>query len=402
MERSAAAAAAAGWGTWRTREFPALLGAILLVGVAGNLSIHLLGIALQQRGTSAVLIGLSTALQALGIVLAACCTPWLLRRVGTARLALWGCTMAGLAFLACGAVEDVAAVTALRVAFAVGHGVVFTVAEYVLLARTAARRRSTAIAAYATAFAIGAALAPAVVGLLGPDHPANYLVGAGCLLGAAALVGAVRMRGRVEPIAPASFGAIARAAPLALLAALMFGLLDNGLLSFLSLFALETGASVPDASWLAAAAFFGIVVLQLPLGWLGDRFDPGAVLLTCAVLALAVLVALPQVVGVRPALFVMAFLLGGLCDAFYVLGLAMLGRQVAPARLATANACFIACCGLGEVAGPLVAGGALGWSPGAFLWVFVVLIAVACFALNRGARPGVAAAPAARADGAPA
>ena len=51
-----------------------------------------------------------------------------------------------------------------------------------------------------------------------------------------------------------------------LLAALMFGVLDNGVLSLISGFAIQNGHSALDASTLAATGLIGALLFQIPAG----------------------------------------------------------------------------------------------------------------------------------------
>jgi hypothetical protein len=52
----------------------------------------------------------------------------------------------------------------------------------------------------------------------------------------------------------------------------------------------------------------------------------------------------------------LALLSGGLVEGLYTIGLVYLGRCLAGPGLATANACFVSTCGIGEVTGPLAVG----------------------------------------------
>ena len=68
-------------------RWPAVLslyGIVLLAGFGGSYAIQFLNLGLQQRGLSGSAIGLSTATQALGIVIAACVAVPVLNRLGSA------------------------------------------------------------------------------------------------------------------------------------------------------------------------------------------------------------------------------------------------------------------------------------------------------------------------------
>jgi predicted MFS family arabinose efflux permease len=134
------------------------------------------------------------------------------------------------------------------------------------------------------------------------------------------------------------------------------------------------------------AAFAGIVAFQIPAGLLCLRIAP-LPLLRCTVLALIVCVmAIAAVADLAGPRGVAVFVLGGLIDLVYTVGLITLANSVARDRLAIANACFVSFCGLGEVAGPAVTGPALAafGLGGAIGVVLLLLAAYWSFSVHRG------------------
>jgi MFS family permease len=106
-------------------RWPALLslyGIVLLAGFGGSYAIQILNLGLQQRGLSGSAIGLSTATQALGIVIAACLAVPVLNRLGSARTLALGSLIAGFALAAAALVESIEAVTIARFVCALGIG----------------------------------------------------------------------------------------------------------------------------------------------------------------------------------------------------------------------------------------------------------------------------------------
>lgn len=362
-----------------------LFAIILLAGFGGSYAIQFLNLGLQQRGVTSAAIGLSTAAQAFGIVAAACFAVPLLNRFGSARLLATGSLVAAAGLAAAMLAEGVAAVTLARFVCALGLGTIVTNAEYVVVARARVERRATAIAVYATLFATGTALAPAIVALVGRDGVPPQLLGPAALLAAALLVPLAEVRGRIDASpTPVARLATLRIAPLAFVAALVFGALDNGLLSLIAVFAIESGHSSIDASALAATGFLGVVLFQIPAGYCADRFSPQRMLILSSAIAFACLVGVLAAAGARIMLFPLMLLLGAACDGFYTLGLAAVSRAVPGRQLAAANACFVALCGIGEVLGPLLAGGGTSIAgPGGFIGAFALLLLAYCVALLR-------------------
>jgi len=118
-------------------------------------------------------------------------------------------------------------------------------------------------------------------------------------------------------------------------------------------------------------------------------------LTVCSAMALLCIIGLLTATGSRALLFPLMVLLGGACDGFYTLGLAVMSRSVPRQQLAAGNACFVALCGAGEIAGPLLAGGGTALAgPGGLIGAFAVLLLAYCVVLFRDAGPRLVPAPA--------
>jgi MFS family permease len=362
-----------------------LYGIVLFAGFGGSYAIQILNLGLQQRALSGAAIGASTAVQALGIVAAACMAVPLLNRLGSARTLALGSLLAGFALAVAALVENAWGVTVARFVCALGIGTLVTNAEYIVIARAPVERRATAIAVYATVFAVGTALAPATIAFFGCEGTPARLLGAGGFFLAALLVPSAEVRGRVEarPAPLASFKTI-RLAPLAFAAALIFGALDNGLLSLIPVFAVEAGHSSVDASALATAGFLGVILFQVPAGYCADRFSPQKMLIFCSAVAFLCILGILTATATRDLLFLLMVLLGGACDGFYTLGLVAMSRTVPKRQLAAGNACFVALCAAGEVVGPLLMGGGASVAgPGGFVGAFALMLLIYGFFLVR-------------------
>ena len=115
-------------------------------------------------------------------------------------------------------------------------------------------------------------------------------------------------------------------------------------------------------------------------------------LTVCSATALLCIIGLLTATGTRALLFPLMVLLGGACDGFYTLGLAVMSRSVPRQQLAAGNACFVALCGAGEIAGPLLAGGGTALAgPGGLIGAFAVLLLAYCVVLFRDAGPRLVA-----------
>src|SRR4051794_7398195 len=356
------------------RTLASLCWAALAFGFSGSFAIHAAALTMPLGDQTSIALGLSTAWQAAGIIVGAPLAVWLLHHIGSRQLALAACIAAATALAVLPMTPGSLAKAVERLVLGIGLGLGVTVRKYTLTPRPTQNRRSLVIALYATCFSGGAALGPAVIFCLGTGA-ASYLLGVSALGLAATALCLGDLRARAErPEAPVAVLHVVRRAPFAA-AALIYGLSSSGLLDFMGAFALQCGYPAEDASLVALSGLLAVLILQIPIGSLGDYVTPSKLLPVCALLTLAILVAVINVAGDLRALCACVFLLGGLCDAFYTVGLAALANRVPKAQLAAATGCFVGFCGADEIAGPLAAGVGLDMAgAGALILPFAVLM----------------------------
>jgi MFS family permease len=139
------------------------------------------------------------------------------------------------------------------------------------------------------------------------------------------------------------------------------GFLEGAMIGLLPIYLLAVGLSDDDTSWLMSGLMIGVILAQVPLAWLADRFGRTRVLVTCYLLTLVGMGCLFCAHGywwLASWLFVAAACSG----AFYPLGLALLGEKLPTSSLARGNAWYLAINCLGSLTGPVVAG----WSMDSF------------------------------------
>ena len=141
------------------------------------------------------------------------------------------------------------------------------------------------------------------------------------------------------------------------MAVFVYGAVETGGFALFPVFGTRVGLNEGDAALLLTMVGLGNVLMQIPLGLISDRIsDRRILLLICAIIGFIGMVALPYVVA---SWYLMAFLLliwGGVVAGLYTVGLAHLGSQLQGRELASANAAFIFCYGIGMLAGPPAAG----------------------------------------------
>jgi predicted MFS family arabinose efflux permease len=172
--------------------------------------------------------------------------------------------------------------------------------------------------------------------------------------------------------------------PTATAAVLVFGAVETGGFALFPIYGSRIGYSEADAALLLTMIGLGNVVLQIPMGMLSDRMrDRRHLLLACAAVGLLGTAFMPFFAQNWHLMALLLFLWGGVVAAMYTVGLAHLGSQLSGHELASANAAFVLCYGVGMVLGPQAIGigmdafgpSGFGWSLALFFGVYMVLAA---------------------------
>jgi MFS family permease len=253
--------------------------------------------------------------------------------------------------------------------------------------------RGTVMGTYATVFAAGVMAGPLLLQLTGTIGWRPFGVGAlGLALTALPLLAARdSSAGDDGPRQRLQWLRIARAAPIVMLAALIAGLVESAYVSLLPVFALLRGLDEHSALLLVTVFLAGNVILQLPIGRVGDRLGRQRVLALCAGVCVIGPILLSAVMGVSWLVWPLLLLWGGTMYGFYTQGLALLGESYPHAELADANTVFVVVYCAGGIVGPSLGGFAMDVWPANGLLVFLsvapLLLAAGLLPRARGRHP---------------
>jgi MFS family permease len=251
------------------------------------------------------------------------------------------------------------------------------------------KQRGRVMGIYAGMVALGMALGPVVLQVVGVYGPVPFLTGAALsLLVALPLLPSWRTAPRIRVDRESGFAAVVIGAPLAMFAAFACGLGEQVAFSFLPVYAVGAGVS-PDTGALWLSAFvLGNVVLQWPIGWLADHADRRLVLAGCTSVSAVLVLGLAAIPAQWAGTIGVVMLWGGVSFSIYPVGLALLGQRFRGGDIARANTAFSLIYVVGGLVGRPIAGGAMDvfGSPGlgGSLAIFYVAAAIAALlALRR-------------------
>lgn len=358
----------------RRRSVAAAICITSVVGTAMGLTWPLLSLVLERQGVDDSLIGLSTTSQTLAIMVASPFAPRVIGRFGMVRT-LYACTgVIVAALLLLPLYPDAYVWMPIRFALGAGAGILFIAGETWVNAVTTDAMRGRTIGVFGFLWAAGFGIGPLIIRATGIEGWAPFLAGI------ALIVAATLPLPFAGDVVPAINGRLrlpvrrlVRLAPAALLATALLGTLDAVNDSFLPLYGLRNGLDEDTAVTLLAVVIAGMTAVQIPIGWLADRFDRRALLRAMALGVLAVVLVLPLVID-RPVLvWPVAVALGASLGGIWAVSLVLIGERFQGEDLAAANAVRGVLYGFGAAAGPLLAGFAMEiWNPHGMLLVVVL------------------------------
>lgn len=367
----------------------AVISGITGVGLALSLSLPLLSVVLEERGISPSLIGVNTATAGVASIL---CLPFvtgLAKRFGTARIIIASFVTMAATLLAFYYTEPFALWFPLRFIYSAAITFIFALTEFWINSLAPSRRRGLIVGIYTAFLSGGIALGPLILALVGTEGLAPFLIGSAALLLAAVPVIVVR---RNEPDLPSggrrNLMRFVFVAPLAVLAALVFGAVESGGTAILPLYGTALGYSHEQAVILVSAIAAGNVLSQIPIGYLADRVNRRALLVACALVGVTGAASLPLVATHFGALLAVLFVTGGIVAGLYTIGLTHLGSRFSGAELASANAAFVMMYAVGMLVGPVALGTGLELAPPhgfafAIALIFALYVGLAALRIGR-------------------
>ena len=348
----------------RVAAITAAITCVAVVGIGLSLSIPLLSLEMERMGASGTLIGINTAVAGLASILTVPFVPRLAARVGVVRLLILAIGLGAVSLVAFKVLYGIGWWFVLRFVFSMALGVLFVLSEFWINEAAPPARRGLVMGIYATVLALGFAVGPTLLALLGTEGYAPYLAGAALfLLGIIPIALARGLSPEIAGSGSRNVVGYVRLAPAATCAALVYGAAETGGFAILPLYGLRLGYSPETAAGLVSVLALGNVLFQIPFGLLADRFDRRRVLLASALGGALGAALIPAASASAPVLIGLLFVWGGLAGTLYTVGLAHLGASVRGAELASANAAFIVLYNVGLMVGPPIIGGGMDLMP---------------------------------------
>lgn len=338
----------------------AVIATATMFGLTYSLSAALIALDLTGRGLGEFVVGANAAMHAVGVLVVALILPRLVAIVGMRRLVVVALATAALVLLAFPSLPLVWLWFPLRLVLGMASEVLFVLSETWTNSLSTEETRARSMAAYTASLSVGFALGPLILSLAGSGGFLPYVIGAAVALASILFIMSPLVE---EPLfeKPEAGGLLRfmRLAPVAISATVLNAAIETAGLSFLAIYAINLGWAEAEATQLMSCMMVGAILLQLPIGWLGDKVSRWRLLVALAAISAAGALLWPLALASPLATYVLLFVWGGAFVGIYTIVLTIVGSRFKGTELVGIYAAMGLMWGVGALAGPLLAGAAM-------------------------------------------
>lgn len=339
----------------------AVIAVAAIFGLTYSLTAPLIALDLAERGLGETAIGLNAAMHAVGVLITAPLLPRLVARFGARQMVVGALILSAIVVALFPAMPLIWLWFPLRLLLGCAAETLFVLSETWINHLSAEASRARAMATYTAALSVGFAAGPLILSVTGTDGGLPYLIGTALVLCAVPLVATKRVAaphfGEAPTAGPLTY---LRLAPVAIAATVLNAGIETAGMSFLALYAMGAGWTEAEAPRLITALMVGAIVLQLPIGWLGDRMDRQRLVLVLAVVAALGALVWPFVLHDPLLAYATLFVWGGAFVGIYTIMLTLVGSRFKGTDLVGIYAVMGLAWGVGALLGPTMAGFAMG------------------------------------------
>jgi MFS family permease len=308
---------------------------------------------------SPALIGLNAAMSPIGLLVVGPFIPALARRFGSRTVAVSSAIAVTGLLLSLKAFESLAAWFVLRFLLGAVTGALFAISESWVVRFSEGPNRAMILAIYASLLAAGFAVGPFMIPFTGIEGWTPFLIAAAFAVAAIIPIPFVVIPPETEEEGGHSgFLDFLPRAPVLLCAVGVFAIMDAATMSFLPVYGLHKGLDLDTASIALGVLIAGNVFVQIPIGWLADRWSKPGMMIVCALVTAVAAALMPATIGTL-WMWPVFVLFGAMGFGVYTVALALLGDRFSGSALVAGAAAFATMWGLGAVVGAPAASNAM-------------------------------------------
>ncbi|KMJ43814.1 hypothetical protein AB204_17580 [Xenorhabdus khoisanae] len=338
-----------------------ILGASL-VGLAMGYTLPMVSLKLAGQKHTSTLLGIISALPAVGMLFSSMATPILARLYSLNKLLSFSLILLTVSTLFSTHLNQIYYLAIPRFLMGFACGVIVVIGESWVSGNTNDKHKGTLMGLYTSAFTGCQLLGPLLISIFGITSliPAILLAMLALLCIALILINpsaSISSQPEEEksrfPVLP-----LIMSAPCLIIGVLCFSSFDAVALSMFPLYGLSLGIPETTTMALITLIFLGDAIFQVPIGWLADRTNLKRMHIICGVIFTLSLLAFPFTVN-SVFLWIDVIIMGAFGGGIYTLSLVRAGKKYSGQMLIAINALFGVIWGIGSLTGPLVTGVAM-------------------------------------------
>jgi len=339
------------------RNLVAACTAITVFGFAIGMTYPLLSLMMEEDGVSTNMIGVNAAMVPIGILLFSPLLPELVRRFGSRNVAIIAALSSAFLLLAYKIFGSLEAWFIIRLLQGMSVSTLFVLSEAWIVTFADDQHRGKIVAIYGSISSASFAAGPALLGWIGIAGWTPFVIGTVVILVGIVPLTMIQDDTVAQPKETGTSGIInfIPKAPVILAAVAVFAVFDAATLSLFPVYGIRTGLDLTTSVLFLTALIAGNIVLQLPIGWLADRYPKRLVLGACASLTVVLTLILPWVMTTF-WMWPVVTLLGAAGYGIYTVALADLGDRFSGQQLITGSSAFAIMWGIGALLGSVMGG----------------------------------------------
>lgn len=365
---------------------------VCISGFSQGLLLPLISFIFESRGVSATVSGLHASGLYIGVFMSALFIEAPLRKYGYRPMIVAGGLLVGICLFLFPLVDLIWFWFVLRLIVGVADNALHFSTQTWLTQSTPPEKLGRIIAFYGLFFSLGFMIGPKVSELVTIAEFLPFLVSALLTMLAWPLIFLLKDSGSAKPVdsgVPASFfntvknfKAVLISSWACFLMPMLFGVFEGSLNTNFPVFALRNDFSIAEITWILPCFSLGAILLQVPIGMLGDKVGRGR-LISILLLLGAVSFALLEVFNQSLIMMVILFILSGIfVGSMYSLGISYMADVTPKFNLPAGNLIAGMLFSIGSISGPIIGGSIISYTDGSYYFSFFAVIISIVFLLN--------------------
>lgn len=374
------------------RKFIILSIIVCISGFSQGLLLPLISFIFEGRGVSPALSGLHASGLYIGVFVSALFIEAPLRKYGYLPMIVIGGVTVGVSLFLFPFLENIWFWFVLRLIIGVADNVLHFSTQTWLIQSTPQKQMGKIIAFYGLFFSFGFMVGPKVSELVVINEALPFIVSAALTMIAWPLIFLLPGARKEKPVdagVPSSFfntlknfKAVIITSWACFLMPMLFGIFEGSLNTNFPVFALRNDFEVSEVTWILPMFSFGAILLQVPIGILGDKIGRSRLISILLVFGLGIFLLMEVFSDSFIMLMVLFALAGIFVGSMYSLGISYMADMTPDYNLPAGNLIAGMFFSIGSILGPVIGGAVITGTDGGIYFFFFVIAILAVFILN--------------------